>query len=1298
MISGEIITSAGYGGISGEILTSTGSGWKWNTLMLNDLSDAIVDITDFSNSIKLGSNKTGILNNAYGNTLIGWESGNSITSAFNNTALGFQTLNALAGGDANVAIGNGALRKLVSGDANVAIGNNSMQNNLNGGYNTAFGSGSLAGLTRGDNNIGFGRNSGQGIETGNNNMFFGYQAIPGVDISDSENQIVIGYDISGKGSNTVLLGNNNTTDTYLKGRVDITDICGAVVVHDLTTVNDTSTKIATTGAIRRYIKTALPIYNTGSITTDQKLNSKLALSFPRDNRIVIKESDIYSDLDYKTSGAQEFTFGQSCDDLYVTVGAGSAGQIAYSYDGYSWTMSPDTTLFSARGYGVDYNGLLYVAVGQGSEHSIIVSLNGINWEGYGKTIFTTRGYVVRYENNIWVAAGEGTNTLAYSFNGQTWEICANSAGGLASTIFDTNCRGIAYNGLIWVAIGSGTSHTLAYSHDGITWTGLGKTAISSNGFCVESNGEVFLAGGQGGNKLVRSNNGVNWTAVNVGMTIKVQSIACNGKTWVIGGNGVNFLAYSVDNGYTFTTITQTIFNGFINGLYWSGRHFFASGEGTNTMGISRDGINWKVLSGTPFDSKGGGVVLNNRKRNVIKFEKKMSVLCGEGTNTLAYETLTYDISNIGITYTGISGSTDIFSTRARGVAHDGKMWVAAGLGTDYSLAYSDNGTTWHGIPHSKTRLFTLGAEGIAYNGSMWVAVGQNDTGGDTSNVTIAYSYDGLCWIPVIDSMSLVNQGFCVVWGEDIWLVGGYANSVMAYSYDGKTWAGVPDKQIDTNVQDIAWNGKNFIAVGNGSSNTIAISSDGLNWRGCANNLFTNVGRGIAWSEKLKLWVSVGNGANTIGYSYNGINWVGLGTSIFSTLGRGVYYNGVRFVAAGQGTNNVAYSDDGINWTGVTGSTSLFTTEGWDGGTTNQYGCVNIVNPIVAVGEDGDQSSIAYSLDGYNWSVIGKHIFETNGWYVAYNGSIWVAVGEGNEDTIAYSYDGMNWIELGKTIFTTRGLGLGWNGSYWIAGGRGTNELAISYDGITWTGVSQTVFTTQVRKLCWTGTQWIAIGEGTNRIGTSPDGINWTARGNGVFNTGGAIDVASNGLIHVGVGDGASHRISYSYDGITWNAAQTSDGSSTSTLFTTDVYAIATNGKMWVVAGRGNNTMGYSYDGITWHGAGQPIAQRGYGVCWNGRYWVAVGRGAPKVVISYDGINWLAMPNTGSIPFVLQGLGVNSLVRVINEGGYNKEFVLGKYGHGLSNTMVVHGPRYYADYETEGYNSFNLTVRGVKDDE
>ena len=32
--------------------------------------------------------------------------------------------------------------------------------------------------------------------------------------------------------------------------------------------------------------------------------------------------------------------------------------------------------------------------------------------------------------------------------------------------------------------------------------------------------------------------------------------------------------------------------------------------------------------------------------------------------------------------------------------------------------------------------------------------------------------------------------------------------------------------------------------------------------------------------------------------------------------------------------------------------------------------------------------------------------------------------------------------------------------------------------------------------------------------------------------------------------------------------------------------------------------------------------------------------------------------------------------------------------GLSNNMLIHGPRYYADYDIEGYSSFNATVKGI----
>ena len=100
--------------------------------------------------------------------------------------------------------------------------------------------------------------------------------------------------------------------------------------------------------------------------------------------------------------------------------------------------------------------------------------------------------------------------------------------------------------------------------------------------------------------------------------------------------------------------------------------------------------------------------------------------------------------------------------------------------------------------------------------------------------------------------------------------------------------------------------------------------------------------------------------------------------------------------------------------------------------------------------------------------------------------------------------------------------------------------------------------------------------------------------------------------------------------------------------------------------------------------------------WNGRYWIAVGRGNPCAAISYDGINWFPVEDSDNTPFTVQGISVASLSKPIGVDGLKNEFVLNKYGPPLSNTMVVSGPNYYADYETDGYSSFNINVKGVKD--
>jgi hypothetical protein len=300
----------------------------------------------------------------------------------------------------------------------------------------------------------------------------------------------------------------------------------------------------------------------------------------------------------------------------------------------------------------------------------------------------------------------------------------------------------------------------------------------------------------------------------------------------------------------------------------------------------------------------------------------------------------------------VTGSTSIFTT-GNGVAWNGTMWIAVGQGTN-TIAYSYNGVRdWVGVTGS-TSLFLNGGYGVAWNETMWVAVGQVAT---TGNNTIAYSSNGLIWIPVNNSIftsTTVNSG-------------GYG---------------------------VAWNGKMWVAVGGGGvfrggQHTIAYSSDGINWKPANNSIFTRYGRGIAWNGIM--WVAVGNGGNESG-------------------------------EPSEGQYTIAYSSDGIFWTGITNSYSNFFTVG--------YG-------------------------------------------VAWNGTMWVAVGY--NQSFAYSYDGMNWfLANNQTSF---------NGNYWL-------------------GIS------------WNGNQWVAVTFNSNNIAYSSDGINWTLTTNGALNGSGIAWNAGLGSVNI----------------------------------------------------------------------------------------------------------------------------------------------------------------------------------------
>lgn len=216
----------------------------------------------------------------------------------------------------------------------------------------------------------------------------------------------------------------------------------------------------------------------------------------------------------------------------------SGNTMSYSLDdGDNWyPLNSSTAIFSTQSNDVGYNGIHWLALGEGLTNTMAISKDGKQWKGLGKHTFSVRGNSIYYDNrtNKWLAMGEGTNTMAYSYNSYLWT-------GLGTSVFSVKGSKVLSNGNIWVAVGEGVDHTLAYSYDGISWVGLGKSVFSLRGNDVVWSGIKWNVVGEGTNTIAYSYDGINWetNVTNNVLTNKVNTIEYFNNMWVAGGDGVN---------------------------------------------------------------------------------------------------------------------------------------------------------------------------------------------------------------------------------------------------------------------------------------------------------------------------------------------------------------------------------------------------------------------------------------------------------------------------------------------------------------------------------------------------------------------------------------------------------------------------------------------------------------------------------------------------------------------------------------------------------------------------------------
>lgn len=213
--SGFDNTAVGFNAMNGNLSGS-------NNVAMG--SHALLKNTTGTDNISIGTNS--MLNNTTANASIAIGSyalsGNS--SGSYNVSIGHRSMLNNTTGDVNIALGYNSLYDNTIGRYNLALGVQALEKNTTGNQNTAIGVGALDHNTTGDYNAVLGAFAGRYIADGTTlNTLSSNSVLIGANIRvngiGQENQIVIGSNAIGKGSNTIQLGNTAITNVSTSGTI-----------------------------------------------------------------------------------------------------------------------------------------------------------------------------------------------------------------------------------------------------------------------------------------------------------------------------------------------------------------------------------------------------------------------------------------------------------------------------------------------------------------------------------------------------------------------------------------------------------------------------------------------------------------------------------------------------------------------------------------------------------------------------------------------------------------------------------------------------------------------------------------------------------------------------------------------------------------------------------------------------------------------------------------------------------------------------------------------------------------------
>ncbi len=682
-----------------------------------------------------------------------------------------------------------------------------------------------------------------------------------------------------------------------------------------------------------------------------------------------------------------------------------------------------------------------VGVGRGANTLLYSTDGGLTWTGLGNTIFAVEGFCAAWNGTMWVAAGAGTNGLAYSYDGINWTgLGAIPTGFFSNSSYFTS---VTWDGVGWTA-SNGSDY--ATSFDGMTW--IGYSGLVGPGLLYNNTTDGRITVGIPsippsvtpgiGFLYVPPNLGfgtVSDVNINAELILDYTDILWDESKFIItvGSRGTpnNSKFYSTD-GRSWTGIPNVSYVDGTNIGRTTGGLYISRGTNPDATEKSTDGLTWTSATNPslPIVQSGKGSIFGTDTRIFV---------CGYNSNSFAYTT-------DGTTWT--SGSTGLSGTFRAGfykylptllnfefINVSGTIGVDPGIGKYSGVTVSFptfvlqvNKTDANGADAS------LFLQNLYYSAVLSAARIEKDSS-NYSNIIINSRTDSGTYVSFNCTLTSFSGG--AVPGDTVKLTYTTLLWTITARDSIRTWTDVASSSDGTNLAAVVNGGQIYTSTNSGFSWTPQESN--RSWTGIASS-----------SDGTKL-VAVVNGGQIYTSTDSGVSWTARDSArAWKAVASST--NGTQLVAVVSGGQIYVSTDSGVSWTATESSRNWQDVTSSSTGTelaAIEYGGQIYVSTDSGVSWTATEtnqnwSSVAFSGDGLTLlaTVEGGQIYLSTDsgatWYTLETNRNWSAITCSNDGMLVAA------VEYGGKIYTsiTGGYGM-WTPNN---SNRNWNAIASSSDG------------------------------------------------------------------------------------------------------------------------------------------------------------------------------------------------------------------------------------------------------------